>query len=148
MTPGEPPGGWRSVMGETVIDYEALLQANLTRVFSERDAVRREAAIRELYAPDAVLYEPVHVAQGHAEIGRAVDALLATLPADFVFTAVGAAAGHHGLGRLRWRAGPPGAPAVVTGMDVVAVEDDRIRTLHVFLDPPSDTAAASSGAPN
>lgn len=135
-------------MGDAVTDYEGLLLANLTRVFSERDAVRREAAIRELYAPDAVLYEPAHIATGHAEIGRAVDALLATLPVDFVFTAVGAAAGHHGLGRLRWRAGPPGAPPVVTGMDVVGVEDDRIRSLHVFLDPPSDSGAASSGAPN
>jgi hypothetical protein len=40
------------------IDYNRLMQANLTRVFNERDAGRRIVAIRELYAEDAVLYEP------------------------------------------------------------------------------------------
>ena len=34
-----------------------LLQANLKRVFNERDAARRRQAIEELYAADAVLYE-------------------------------------------------------------------------------------------
>lgn len=135
-------------MGEPVIDDQGLLQANLTRVFSERDAVRRKAAIHELYAPDAVLYDPAQVAQGLAEIGRTVDALLTTLPADFVFTAIGSAVGHHGLVWLRWQAGPPGAAPTVTGMDVAAIRDGRIQSLHVFLDPPSEIAAAASGAPN
>jgi hypothetical protein len=43
---------------EVSIDYERLMQANLARVFGERDAKPRIAAIRELYAEDAVLYEP------------------------------------------------------------------------------------------
>jgi hypothetical protein len=36
------------------IDYNRLMQANLMRVFNERDAGRRIVAIRELYADDAV----------------------------------------------------------------------------------------------
>jgi hypothetical protein len=43
---------------------------------------------------------------------------LASLPPNFVFTAIGAAVGHHGVGRLRWRSGPPNGPAAVTGTDV------------------------------
>ena len=34
-----------------------LLQANLKRVFNERDAGRRRRAIQELYAADSTLYE-------------------------------------------------------------------------------------------
>jgi hypothetical protein len=34
------------------------MQANLARVFGERDASRRMSAIAELYANDAMLFEP------------------------------------------------------------------------------------------
>jgi hypothetical protein len=118
------------------IDYDSLMQANLTRVFGERDASRRIKAVAELYADDATLYEPPDTAAtGHAAISEAVEALLGSLPPNFVFTAIGPAVGHHGLGRLRWRSGPPDGPAAVTGTDVVRIEGGRIQTLHVFLDP-------------
>ena len=117
------------------IDYDSLMQANLVRVFGERDANRRMAAVRELYSEDAVLYEPEAMAKGHVAIGQAVEALLANLPPDFVFTAIGAAVGHHGVGRLRWQSRPPGGPVAVTGTDVAHVDGGRIPTPHVFLDP-------------
>ena len=106
------------------IDYDNLMQANLARVFGERDA------------DDATLYEPPDAAAtGHAAISQAVEALLANLPPNFVFTAIGPAVGHHGMGRLRWQSGPPDGPAAVTGTDVAQIEGGRIQTLHVFLDP-------------
>ena len=120
---------------EASIDYERLMQANLARVFGERDATRRLAAIRDLYAEDAVLYEPDASATGHAAINQAVDALLSSLPPNFVFTAIGPAVGHHGVGRLRWQSGPPNGPAAVTGTDVARIKGGHIQTLHVFLDP-------------
>ena len=46
------------------IDYDGLMQANLVRVFGERDAGKRLKAIRELYAEDAVLNEPDASAKG------------------------------------------------------------------------------------
>ena len=118
------------------IDYDRIMQANLARVFGERDASRRIKAVAELYADDATLYEPPDAsATGHAAISQAVEALLASLPPSFVFTAIGPAVGHHGLGRLRWQSGPPNGPAAVTGMDVARIEGGRIQTIHVFLDP-------------
>jgi hypothetical protein len=117
------------------IDYDRLMQANVTKVFSERDAGRRMEAIRELYADDAVLYEPDASAKGHAAISEAVTALLAHLPPNFVFSAAGPAIGHHNLGRLKWRSGPPDGPAVVTGMDVANFEQGRIHSIYVFLEP-------------
>ncbi|TYT26571.1 nuclear transport factor 2 family protein [Luteimonas viscosa] len=119
----------------TPMDYDTLMQANLTRVFGEHDPGRRIEAIAALYAADAALYEPHAVARGHAAINAAVTTLLAGLPPDFVFTAQGPAVGHHGLGRLRWNAGPAGGPAAVTGMDVAQVDRGRIHALHVFIDP-------------
>ena len=118
------------------INYDDLMQANLARVFGERDVTRRMKAIAELYANDATLFEPHASATGHDAIGQAVEALLSSLPPNFVFTAIGPAVGHHGMGRLRWQSGPPTGPAAVTGTDVARIEGGRIQSLHVFLDPP------------
>src|SRR6202051_3976199 len=118
-----------------VVDYNRLMQANLKRVFNERDAARRIAAIRELYAEDAVLYEPDASAKGHAAISEAVTALLAHLPPNFAFSAAGPAIGHHNIGRLKWRSGPPDGPVAVTGVGVAHFEQGRIHSLYVFLEP-------------
>jgi SnoaL-like domain len=117
------------------INFDALMRANLTRVFGERDRDRRRAALEELYSVDAKLYEPDNVFAGRDAISGAVDALIARLPPEFMFTPVGIAVGHHGLGRLAWRAALPGGAAVVTGTDVIQVEAGRIKSLHVLLDP-------------
>jgi hypothetical protein len=116
--------------------YEKIMQANLERVFSERDAARRIEVIGELYAEDAELHEPQQFARGHEAISQAVTDLLAHLPPDFTFTAIRPALGHNGIGRLQWRAGPPGGPVAVTGTDVARIERGLIRSLHVFLDQP------------
>jgi hypothetical protein len=117
------------------INYDGLMQANAVRVFSERDPARRLAAIRELYTADAVLTEPEGVFKGEAAIRDAVAELLSKLPPVFAFTPIGAALGHHGVGRLFWRAGPPNGPPVFTGMDIAHFKDSRIQALYVFLDP-------------
>lgn len=118
------------------MNYDQIMQANLERVFKERDASRRAKAIGELYAEDAELHEPQQSVRGHHAISQAVADLLAQLPPDFTFTAIRPALGHNGLARLQWRAGPPEGPAVVTGIDVAHVERGLIRSLHVFLDQP------------
>ena len=122
-------------MSTSLVDYDGLMQANLARVFGERDASRRLKAIAQLYAADATLYEPDAAAKGHAAINQAVDALLSHLPSNFAFSSNGPAVGHHNVGRLRWQSGPPNGPAVVTGTDVAHFESGRIHSLYVFLDP-------------
>jgi len=117
------------------IDYNGLMQANLARVFGERDAGKRLKAIRELYAEAAVLNEPDASAKGPAAINEAVTSLLASLPPGFVFRSIGPAIGHHNIGRLKWRAGPVDGPAAVTGMDIAHFEGNLIHSLFVFLEP-------------
>lgn len=123
-------------MEEYMTNIDALLKKNLNEVFSERDPTRRLAAIGTVYGEGAVLYEPDEVVVGQAAICASVTALLASLPPDFVFTAVGSAAGHHGIGKLNWSAGPPGGKSFVTGTDVAHIDDGLIQTLHVFIDHP------------
>lgn len=118
------------------MNYETIMQANLERVFGERDASRRIEAIRELYFEDAELHEAQLSVRGHDAISQAVADLLAHLPPDTTFTAIRPAMGHNGLGRLQWRARSPRGPVAVTGTDVAHVERGHIRTLHVFLDQP------------
>ncbi len=117
------------------VDFDTLMQAHLTRVFGERDPGRRLEALKELYWENATLFEPHAAVTGYEAISHAVDALQASMPPDFVFTASGVAVGHHGLARLPWRAGPSGGPAAVTGTDVAHVENGRIQALYVFIDP-------------
>jgi hypothetical protein len=118
------------------IDFDQMMQANLSTVFSERNPDKRRRAIGELYWDDAVLHEPHASFQGHAAISDAVDRLLAELPDDFVFTAEGPAIGHHGIGRLKWQCGPSTGSAVLWGLDVAQFKAGRISSLHVFLEPP------------
>lgn len=118
------------------MDYETIMQANLERVFGERDSARRIEAIRELYVEDAELHEPQQSVRGHDAISQAVTDLLAQLPPDFTFTAIRPALALNHIARLQWRAGPPKGPAAVTGTDVAHFERGRIRSLYVFLDQP------------
>src|SRR5882757_10866831 len=116
-------------------EFDALMQANIVRVFNERDSVRRRIALSELYSEDAILYDPETVATGWGEISQAVEDLLLRLPPDFVFTTAGHAVGHNGAARLFWRAGPSDGPVAVTGTDVAHIENGRIKLLYVFVDP-------------
>jgi hypothetical protein len=114
---------------------DELMQANIVRVFNERDPDRRRMALSELYSEGAVLYDPETVATGWGAISQAVEELLLRLPPDFVFTAAGHAVGHNGAARLFWRAGPSDGPVAVTGTDVAHIENGRIKLLYVFVDP-------------
>lgn len=112
-----------------------LLQANLKRVFNERDAGRRGQAIQELYAPDATFYEQDAKYSGTEAIARAVTQLLAALPPNLVFSLAAAAMQNHEMGKLLWRGHLPDGTTVVTGTDIAQVKEGRIRSFHVFVDP-------------
>jgi hypothetical protein len=118
-------------------DYDHLLRSNLERVFNERDAARRAAAIDELFVAEPVMYEPDKVVVGRAAIGAVAGGLLEQFGPTFAFTPVGPAVGHHGVGVLRWQAGPAGGPVAVTGTDAAEIIDGRIARLWVLLNPPT-----------
>ncbi|WCS23421.1 nuclear transport factor 2 family protein [Methylobacterium sp. NMS14P] len=118
-------------------DYDRLLRANLRRVFNERDADARAAALDEFYVAEPILFEPDNVVRGRAAIGAVAGTLLDRFGPTFRFVPVGRGVGHHGMGSLRWEAGPEGGPVAVTGTDVAEIVDGRIGRLWVLLDPPA-----------
>lgn len=122
-------------------DYDTVMRGNAARVFGERDPDKRLAALAELWSVDGTLYEQEPVS-GYQAISDSITALLGQLPPDTVFMPVGPAIGHHGVGLLRWAAGPRGGePGPVRGTDVARIEHGRIRDLYVFLDPPASGSA-------
>jgi len=129
---------------EQVIDLDAFMRGNMNRVFNERNGHQRLAALGELYAHDATLYDPEAVVTGREAISRAVESLLGNFPSDFVFTAVGPAVGHNGAARLFWRLGPPRGSVVVTGTDVALIEHGRIKRLYVFVDAVARVTSGST----
>lgn len=128
----------RGEIGTTTPDaggFDALMQANIVRVFNERNPDRRLAALGELYTENATLCDPETAATGRKAISEAIDSLHRMLPPAFSFTPAGHAVGHNGAARLFWRAGPPDGPVAVTGIDVAFIENGRIKLLYVFVDP-------------
>ncbi|GJD65019.1 nuclear transport factor 2 family protein [Methylobacterium frigidaeris] len=117
-------------------DYDCLLRSNLARVFNERDAATRAAALADLFVDDPVMFEPTGIVRGRAAISAVAGGLLEQFGPDFRFVPEGDALGHHGLGTLHWRAGPEGGPVAVTGIDAAEIVDGRIARLWVLLDPP------------
>ena len=118
-----------------VENYDALLRANLQRVFNERDAHKRIAAVQELFADTPTMYEPTGIVAGRAAISEVAGALLDQFGPDFAFVPEGPAVGHHGLGYLRWHAGPSAGSTVVSGVDVAEISEGKIARLWVLLDP-------------
>ncbi|WP_122692030.1 nuclear transport factor 2 family protein [Pseudomonas atacamensis] len=118
-----------------VENYDALLRANLQRVFNERDAQKRIAAVHELFAGTPTMYEPTGIVTGRAAISEVAGALLDQFGVDFAFVPEGPAVGHHGLGYLRWHAGPSAGSTVVSGVDVAEISEGKIVRLWVLLDP-------------
>src|SRR3977135_4411777 len=110
-----------------------LLQRNLPEVFGEGDAVRRRAAIDELYTEDCVLYVPPGAFVGREALDKFAGDLRATHP-HFAYTPLGEAQALHNAGRLAWASAPRGEPPQSTGVDVIILRDAKIAALYVFLD--------------
>jgi len=117
-------------------------------VFNERDATKRELAVRELFVAEPVLYEPTSSVLGRAAISEAAGKVQERFGPDFSFVPEGAAIGHHGFACLRWHAGPKGGAIAVTGMDAAEIVDGKIARLWVLVNPSasSNSAVHSTGA--
>lgn len=117
-------------------NYDHLLRSNLERVFNERDDAKRSKAVADIFVAEPVMYEPTNVVEGRAAISEMAGKLLEQSGPTFTFVPDGVAVGHHGLGALRWHAGPTGGPVAVTGTDAAELVDGKIARLWVLIDRP------------
>ena len=110
-----------------------LLQCNLLDISSQRDRKKRRAALKELWAPDGVMWSAEGTYLGLRAIEESAANLLRRYP-EFAFTAVGEVDEIPDAARMRWSFGAAGTPPAITGMDVVVASNGRIVSLYRFLD--------------
>jgi hypothetical protein len=111
-----------------------LLKRNLQDVFGENDAVRRRAAIDELFTEDCVFYDPNKgVYRGRGEIDRVAGVIRATHP-DFRYQPIAEPEELGNGGRVRWVSGRPGEAPAYAGTDFIIARDSRIAALYLFFD--------------
>ncbi|HEY9137142.1 MAG TPA: nuclear transport factor 2 family protein [Terriglobus sp.] len=115
--------------------YQQMVERHLAEIFSETDDTKRMAALRQLYAEDAVLYEPDNIVRGIEAISATVSGLLKNFPPQFSFVASGPALIHHEMCCAPWTAGTPDQANIVTGYDVVQFANGKIQAVYVFLNP-------------
>ncbi|WP_343615363.1 nuclear transport factor 2 family protein [Novosphingobium sp.] len=115
--------------------FGAILLGNLNRVFNERNAARRLEAMAEFWAEDAVMFEADTVHFGLKAISDNVGAVQARLPEDIRFMPAGEAIANHGSAMLRWQAGSEDGRTAVSGTDIAMFKNQRIHSMHVYLDP-------------
>lgn len=123
-----------------VISISTLLLRNLHDVFGENDALRRRAAIDEIFHEDAVFYEPKGgIYRGRDEIDR-IASVLRTKHPDFRYQPLSPAEEVGNGGRVRWVEGSPGKAPSVAGTDVIIARDGKIAAVYLFFDElPSPT---------
>ncbi|HWZ45438.1 MAG TPA: nuclear transport factor 2 family protein [Candidatus Saccharimonadales bacterium] len=111
-----------------------LLLRNLSDVFGESDAVRRRAAIDELFHEDAVFYDlQGGIFRGRDEIDRIAGVIKATHP-DFEYRPLAPPEEVGNAGRVRWVSGAPGKPPAYAGTDFIVARNGRIASLYLFFD--------------
>lgn len=118
-------------MSDTV---QSLAKRSLFEVFEQRDAVRRQAAIEELFAEDCVFIDHFGTNHGHAALDRGIAKVHGNLP-GFAFAELGEAQVVGNVARLAWSFGPKDEPRKITGLDVIVERDGKIAALYTFLDP-------------
>ncbi|MGP4016838.1 nuclear transport factor 2 family protein [Saccharopolyspora sp. 5N708] len=102
--------------------------------WNERDAIKRRAAVDELWTAEGTYTDPLADVEGREAIDSVIAAVQGQFP-DFVFRAGEVFDAHHNIARFTWELGPADAEAVVVGFDVAVLDDNgRIRNVHGFLD--------------
>jgi hypothetical protein len=113
-------------------EVRELLEANLHRVFGNRDAAARRRIIDETYADDVAFTDPEGTVTGRDALDERAAALLARAPENFDFAEDGPPYVGTDSGALAWTFGPPDSP-VARGIDVITVRDGRISELRTML---------------
>jgi hypothetical protein len=121
-------------MSETV---SGLMEANLLRVFNERDAQRRASAIQSTYAPDVRWTDDEGTTVGREALEAKAKALQSQMQ-GLVFTKAGPVYQTRGLGYLAWQLGPENGKPVAHGFDVAIVRDDLISELYAVITSSAD----------
>jgi SnoaL-like domain len=100
--------------------------------WSEPDADRRDALVRQVWAPDGTLTDPPLAAAGHEGISGMHAAMQGQYPGHR-FRRASAVDAHHDRFRVGWELVDPTGTVVLSGVDVGELADDgRVRRITGF----------------
>ena len=113
-----------------------LLEDSLLIIWNDRNAQRRMDVMKEIYAPDIVFYETNEGAaiEGYQAINDLITALQSTWPLEFQFKLIAPLKVNHQIQHISWTLGIPGQTPAASGMDIAIIENQKIKSLHLFLD--------------
>ncbi|MER6961400.1 MULTISPECIES: hypothetical protein [unclassified Streptomyces] len=95
----------------------------------------RSRSIAATYSGDVRIAEADATYHGHKGAEQAVDALQGAMPGMRIELS-GPIQTAQELSTYAWTLGPAGAPPVVTGRDVITVQDGVVLSVHVVIDAP------------
>jgi hypothetical protein len=117
-------------------DPSALMHSNLIEIFGQRDAVRRQEAMRRTYAEDIAFTDPEGTVHGYGAVDKRVNDVLDKAPESFVFAPDGPLyLLADTRAALPWAFGPVSGTAVARGIDIATIADGRITSLLTLLAP-------------
>ncbi|MBO9566976.1 MAG: hypothetical protein J7621_29660 [Niastella sp.] len=115
-----------------------LLEDSLLVIWNDRNAEKRLEAMQTIYATDIAFYETNDgpAIKGYQAINELITALQSKWPLAFQFELNQPSKVNHQVQHISWNLGIPGQTPVASGMDIAIVEDNKIQSLHLFLDAP------------
>ncbi len=108
--------------------------------YAEPDPARRADLIAQVWLPDGELIDPPLEGKGHDGIAALATAVLEHFPRH-TFRRTSALDEHHGFVRYGWELVGADGTVAMTGVDVVELQDGRIRRITGFfgeLPPPRE----------
>lgn len=113
-----------------------LLEQSLLVIWNDRQAKRRLAAMKAVYAEDIVFFEsndgPAII--GHQAINNLIAKLQEQWPVEFSFELTRLPQVNHEVQHISWTLGIPGQAPVASGFDIALIAKGKIKSLHLFLD--------------
>lgn len=113
-------------------EIESLLQLHLS-TWGEKDAEKRNKSIKQIYTEDVNIVDPFFVLNGTSGLNQFIDDLQKKHP-GFKFSIAKPIDTHNNIARLSWQFGPESKPDTITGQDVFVVENNKIKSLYIFID--------------
>ena len=112
---------------------EQLLVLHLNEIWNQRDETLRRTAIERVYTKDIDLFEVGEKFTGYQDVNLKISKTLNSLPPVFSIVQLKPIIINNNVGKLDWGVGPTGAPPVATGTDIVIFQNEKIKSLYVFL---------------
>ncbi|MET1055092.1 MAG: VOC family protein [Pedobacter sp.] len=108
------------------------LAKNHFKIWNDHDKAARLNGMSAVYTEDVAFFDDKEASVGYEGMNNFIEHLLSANK-EFKFTLAKISANHNVV-RLYWNFGPASKPSLISGMDLIIVENGKVRSLSAFLD--------------